>query len=109
MEEFILLPCIDITAKEAETEFSFNLPESVIEISQYEWQQEFLSSQIYTRLFHLKPPGIVHRTWTGLGLAHWDDPEGWYGEGGGRRVQDGEHMYTCGGFILIIGKTNTIM
>ena len=39
---------------------------------------------------------------------HWDDPEGWYGEGGGRRVQDGEHMYTCGGFILIFGETNTI-
>ena len=38
----------------------------------------------------------------------WDDPEGWCGEGGGR-VQDGEHMYTCGGFILIFGKTNTIM
>ena len=31
-----------------------------------------------------------------------------YGEGGGRRVQDREHMYTCGGFILIFGKTNTI-
>ena len=44
-----------------------------------------------------------------LGLVHWDDPEGWYGEGGGRRVQNGEHMYTCGGFILIFGKTNTIM
>ena len=43
-----------------------------------------------------------------LGLVHWDDTEGWYGEGGGRRVQDGEHMYTCGGFILIFGKTNTI-
>ena len=28
---------------------------------------------------------------------------------GGRRVQDGEHMYTCGGIILIFGKTNTIM
>jgi len=28
---------------------------------------------------------------------------------GGRRVQDGEHVYTCGGFILIFGKTNTIM
>ena len=26
-----------------------------------------------------------------------------------RRVRDGEHMYTCGGFILIFGKTNTIM
>ena len=23
--------------------------------------------------------------------------------------RDGEHMYTCGGFILIFGKTNTIM
>ena len=23
---------------------------------------------------------------------------------GGRRVQDGEHMYTCGGFISIFGK-----
>ena len=30
---------------------------------------------------------------------------------GGRRagVQDGEHMYTCGGFRLIYGKTNTIL
>ena len=25
------------------------------------------------------------------GLVHWDDPEGWDGEGDGRRVQDGEH------------------
>ena len=33
-------------------------------------------------------------------------PVGGYGEGGGRRVQDGEHMYTCGGFISIFGKTN---
>ena len=24
-----------------------------------------------------------------LGLVHWDDPEGWYREGGWRRVQDG--------------------
>ena len=51
-------------------------------------------------------PGSMHDTGC-LGLVHWDDPEGWYGEGGGRRVQDGEHMYTCGGFILIHGKTNT--
>ena len=43
-----------------------------------------------------------------LGLVHWDDPEGWYGEGRGRGVQDGEHMYTCGGFVLIFGKTNTV-
>ena len=53
-------------------------------------------------------PGLMHDTEC-LGLVHWDDPEGGYGEGGGRRVQDGEHMYTCGGFILIFGKTNTIL
>ena len=29
-----------------------------------------------------------------LGLVHWDDPEGWYGEEGGRRVQDGEHIFS---------------
>ena len=44
-----------------------------------------------------------------LGLVHWDDPEGWYEEGGGRRVQDGEHMYTSGVSISIFGKTNTIL
>ena len=44
-----------------------------------------------------------------LGLVHWDDPEGWYGEGGGRRVQDGEHVCTRGGFMLMYGKTNTIL
>ena len=43
-----------------------------------------------------------------LGLVHWDDPEGRYGEGGGRRVQDGDR-YTGGGFISIFGKTNTIL
>ena len=36
-----------------------------------------------------------------LGLVHWDDPERWYGEGGGRRVQDWELMYTSGGFMLM--------
>ena len=53
-------------------------------------------------------PGSMHDAGC-LGLVHWDDPEGWYGEGGGRRVRDGEHMYACGGFILIYGRTNTIL
>ena len=44
-----------------------------------------------------------------LGLVHWDDPEGWYGKGGGGRVQNGEHVYTCGGVMLMYGKTNTIL
>ena len=44
-----------------------------------------------------------------LGAGALDDSEGWYGEGGRRRVQDGEHVYTCGRFMLIYGKTNTIL
>ena len=53
-------------------------------------------------------PGLMYdRGWSGL--VHWDDPEGWYGEGGGRGVQNGEHMYTCGGFMLMYGKINTIL
>ena len=43
------------------------------------------------------------------GLVHWDDPEGWYGEGGGSGDQDGEHVYTRGRFMLMYGKTNTIL
>ena len=37
-----------------------------------------------------------------LGASALERPRGmvW----GGRRVQDGEHMYTCGGFILIFGN-----
>ena len=54
----------------------------------------------------LKPPasGFQSNFYSSLKTS-----PGWNGEGGGRRVQDGEHMYTCGGFILIFGKTNTIM
>ena len=52
--------------------------------------------------------GLMHDTGC-LGLVRWDDPEGWYRDGGGRAGQDGEHVYTCGGFISMFGKTNTIL
>ena len=64
--------------------------------------------RIISHMGRVASPGSMHDTGC-LGLVHWDDPEGWYREGGGRRFQDGEHMYTCGGFILIFGKTNTIL
>ena len=44
-----------------------------------------------------------------LGLVHWDDPEGWYREGGGRGVQDGEHVYTRGGFMLLYDNQYNIL
>ena len=51
-------------------------------------------------------PGLMHGTGFS-GLVHWDDPEGWYGEGGGSGVQDGEHMYTRGRCMLMYGKTKS--
>ena len=53
-------------------------------------------------------PGLMHDIGC-LGLVHWDDPEGWDGERGGRGLQDGEHMYICGRFMSMYGKTNTIL
>ena len=36
-------------------------------------------------------PGLIHETGCS-GSVYWDDLEGWDGKGGGRGVQDGEHM-----------------
>ena len=40
------------------------------------------------------------------GLIHWDDPEEWDGEGGGREGQDGEQMYAYGWFMSMYGKNH---
>ena len=53
-------------------------------------------------------PGSIHDTGCS-GLVHWDDPEAWDGEGGARELQDGEYMYTRGGFMSMYGKTSTIL
>ena len=53
-------------------------------------------------------PGSMQDTGC-LGRVHGDDPEGWSGEGGERGVQEGEHVYTRGRFMLMYGKTNTIL
>ena len=42
-------------------------------------------------------------------LVHGDNPERRGGKGGGRGFQDGEHEYTHGGFMMMYGKTNTIL
>ena len=60
------------------------------------WENDIETCKI-SYMKRVASPGSMHDTGC-LGLAHWDDPEGWYGEGGGRRVQDGEHMYN---FFLI--------
>ena len=63
---------------------------------------------IISYMKRIASPGSMHDTGCS-GLVHWDDPEEWDGEGGGREVQDGEHMYTHGRFKSMYGKTNTIL
>ena len=53
-------------------------------------------------------PGLMQDTGCS-GLVHWDDPERWDGEGGGREAQDGKHMYIHDGFKSVYGKTNTML
>ena len=67
-----------------------------------------IETYILTYVKRMASPGLMHDTGC-LGLVHLDDPEGWDGEGGGRGVQDGEHMYTCDRFMSMYGKTNTIL
>ena len=63
---------------------------------------------IISYMKQIASPGSMQDTGC-LGLVHWDDPEGWYGEGCERGVQDGEYVYTHGGSMLMYGKTNTIL
>ena len=42
-------------------------------------------------------------------LVHWDDPEGWYGEGGGRGGSGWGTRVHPWRFMSMYGKTNTIL
>jgi len=53
-------------------------------------------------------PGSMHETGCS-GLVRWDDPEGWDEEGGGRGIQDGEHMYTHGRSMSMYGRATIIL
>ena len=70
------------------------------------WENGIETCKIYVK--RIASPGLMYDTGC-LGLVHWDDAEGWDREGGGRGVQDGEHMYTHGRFKSMYGKTNTVL
>ena len=71
------------------------------------WENS-IETCILSYVKQIASPGLMHETGCS-GLVHWDDPEGWDGEGGGSGVQDGEHMYTCDEFMSMYGKTNIIL
>ena len=53
-------------------------------------------------------PGLMHETECS-GLVHWDDPEGWDGEGVGRGVQDGDTCTPMADSCQCMAKTTTIL
>ena len=50
-------------------------------------------------------PSSMHETGHSKPV-HWDNTEGWDGEGGGKGVQPGGHMYTRGWFMSMYGKNH---
>ena len=68
------------------------------------WENS-IKTCILSYVKQIASPGSMHETGCSE-LVHWDDPEVCDGEGGGRKGQDGEHMYTHGWFMLMFGKNH---
>ena len=54
------------------------------------WENS-IETFILSYMKQITSPGSMNETGC-LGLVHWDDPEGWGGEGGRSVAQDGKHM-----------------
>ena len=50
-------------------------------------------------------PSSMHETGHSKPV-HWDSPEGWDAEEGGRGIRDGGHMYTRSWFMSMYGKND---
>ena len=71
------------------------------------WEND-IETCILSYVKRISSPGSMHDTGC-LGLVHWNDPERCCREEGGRGVQDEKHVYTRGGFMLMCGRTNTML
>ena len=57
---------------------------------------------------HIASPGVMHETGCS-GLVHWEDPEGWDGEGSGREGQDGNTCAPMADSCQCMAKTTTVL
>ena len=53
------------------------------------FQENSIETCILSRVKQITSPGWMHET---SAWVHWEDPEGWDEEGGGRGDRDGEYM-----------------
>ena len=58
------------------------------------WENS-IESRILSYVKQIASPGSMHETGHSKPV-HWDDPEGWDGEGGVGGFRDGGHTYTRG-------------
>ena len=68
------------------------------------WENS-IETCILSYVKQIASPGLMHETGYS-GMVHWDNHEGWDGDGGGRGIQDGEHVYTHGWFMSMYGKNH---
>ena len=68
------------------------------------WENSF-ETCILSYVKQITSPSSMHETGHS-NLVHWDNSEGWDREGGGKRVQDGGHIYTHGWFMSMYDKSH---
>ena len=76
--------------RKRDTDVQKRLLDSVGEGEGGMFRENSIETSILSRVKQITSPGLMHNGCSGL--VHWEDPEGWDGEGGGRGDQDGEHM-----------------
>ena len=77
--------------RKRDTDVQNRLLDSVGEGKGGMFRENSIKTGILSRVKQITSPGWMQETKCS-GLVHWEDPEGWDGEGGGRGDQDGKHM-----------------
>ena len=77
--------------RKRDTDVQNRLLDSVGEGKGGMFRENSIETGILSRVKQITSPGWMQETKCS-GLVHWEDPEGWDGEGGGRGDQDGKHM-----------------
>ena len=71
-------------------------------------RENSIETCILSYVKQIASPDSMHQTGCS-GLVHWDDPEGWDGEGGGRGVQDGNTRTPMADSCQCMAKTTTML
>jgi len=88
---------------ERDTDIKNRLLESVGEVEGGMIWENSIETCIFPYVKQITNPSSIHETGHSKPV-HWNNSEGWDGEGVGRRVQDEGHMSTHGWFMSMYGK-----